>query len=214
MAKEGYPIIFSVLVVSFILSFSNVFIPDSYLLNGLSFLCWIVFAWVLWFFRDPERKNPNIKNSVISPADGKILEVKEIEEPFVVNGKTKVVVIFMNIFDCHVNRIPISGKVNFYKYLEGEFLAAFDDKASEKNEQTVIGIKSEKVTVVFKQIAGLIARRIICKVRENDQVFQGDRFGLIKFGSRVDIYLPVDTEIKVQPKQKVRAGETIIGILK
>lgn len=214
MAKEGYPIIFSVLIVSFILSFSNVFIPDSYLFNGLSLLSWIVFAWVLWFFRDPERKGTNVLNSIISPADGKILEIKEIEEPYVVNAKTKVVVIFMNIFDCHINRIPISGKVIFYKYFEGEFLAAFDDKASIKNEQTVIGIKTEKATVVFKQIAGLIARRIICKVRENDDVTQGDRFGLIKFGSRVDIYLPIDTEIKVKPKQRVRAGESIIGILK
>ncbi|MCC7429372.1 phosphatidylserine decarboxylase family protein [bacterium] len=213
MAKEGYPIIFSVLIFSFAVTFLNPFI-GSELLAGFSILCWIIFAWVLWFFRDPERKNPNIPNSVISPADGIVLEIKETEEPYLFKGKAKVVCVFMNVFNCHVNRVPISGEVKFFKYLEGEFLAAWDDKASEKNEQTIIGIRNEKTTIVFKQIAGLIARRIICRLKEGDKVSQSERFGLIKFGSRVDVYFPVDAEIKVACKQKVVAGETVLGVLK
>ncbi len=126
----------------------------------------------------------------------------------------KVICIFMSPVNVHVNRNPITGKIGYFEHVAGEFFAAFEDKASLKNEQTHIGIEGEKGKVFFKQIAGFVARRIVAKVNVGDSVEIGNRFGMIKFGSRVDIYVPADAEIKVQLNQKTTAGETIVAVMK
>ncbi len=164
----------------------------------------------LQFFRDPERTPPNTPNVIVSPADGKIVLIKEVEHKFF-DGKAKMVSVFMSPINVHVNRSPISGKVTHFKHIEGQYLAAFDHNAGERNERTEIGIENEKVKVFFKQIAGFLARRIICNLKEGDKTTLGERFGMIKFGSRIDIYMPTWVELKVSVGDKVTAGETILA---
>jgi phosphatidylserine decarboxylase len=140
--------------------------------------------------------------------------IEEVEEPYYFKTKVRRVSIFLSVFNVHINRIPVSGKVEFLKYIKGKFLVAFDDKASEENEQSIIGIRLEKGKILFKQIAGIIARRIVFHVVVGDTVNAGDRFGLIRYGSRVDIFFPENVELKVSLKDKVYGGETIIGEFK
>lgn len=169
-------------------------------------------ALVVNFFRDPERQIPQDENYVLSPADGKVIEIcDEREDDFLKQDATRVS-IFLNIFDVHVNRIPISGKVGYFRYQKGSFIKAYKSDASEVNEQTIIGIEKGTRKLLFKQIAGLIARRIVCQVRQGNNVQSGERFGMIKFGSRVDIFLPRNVKLKVELNQKVRGGESIIGV--
>jgi phosphatidylserine decarboxylase len=143
-----------------------------------------------------------------------VIAIDEVEEPYYFQSKVKKVSIFLSVFDVHVNRIPVSGYVEYIKYIKGKFLAAFDHKASEENEQSIIGIRHQKGRVLFKQIAGLIARRIVYHVKEGDLVKTGDRFGLIRYGSRVDMFFPENVEIAVKLKDKVYGGETVIGEFK
>ncbi|MBU2497956.1 MAG: phosphatidylserine decarboxylase family protein, partial [Proteobacteria bacterium] len=167
------------------------------------------------FFRDPERRSPAHDKAVLTPADGRILDIRHVDA---VNNPLKKpgvkVSVFMNIFNVHVNRVPVSGKVSNVTCHPGKFFSANLDKASEQNESNAITVETrDGREIVFIQIAGLIARRIACWVREGDQVLAGQRFGLIRFGSRLDIYLPDDTRIVAQSGQKVRAGESVLGYL-
>jgi phosphatidylserine decarboxylase len=162
------------------------------------------------FFRDPDRTPPAQGNVVVSPADGKVLFVKEVLDEKFINGKAKQVSIFMSPLDVHVNRIPIEGKIEYLKYHEGEFIAAFEDKASEKNERAEFGIDSRYGKVFFTQVAGVIARRIIYELKIGDEVKTGERFGMIKFGSRVDVVVPFEWEVLVKKDDRVTAGETIL----
>ncbi len=172
-----------------------------------------LFIFVASFFRDPEREIPSDPGAVISPADGRVVEIVEETDPFL--GQTvKRVSIFLSIFNVHVNRVPIGGKIERVKYNAGKFLAAFNHKASQDNEQNTIMIGNGKINVLVKQIAGLIARRIVCWAHEGDQVQPGQRFGLIRFGSRVDIMVPPDTELSVKKGDRVKGGLSIIGHLK
>jgi phosphatidylserine decarboxylase len=171
----------------------------------------IIFLFNFYFFRDPARSIPEGKDLILSPADGTVVMIEEVNEPYYFNSKVKRVSIFLSVFDVHVNRIPVSGTVEFVKYLEGKFLVAFADKASEENEQSIIGIRHEKGKILFKQIAGIIARRIIYNVKEGETVSAGDRFGLIRYGSRVDMFFPENIKLKVGLKDKVYGGETVIG---
>jgi phosphatidylserine decarboxylase len=164
----------------------------------------------LQFFRDPERTPPNLPNAILSPADGKVVLVKEVDHPFF-GGRSKLVSVFMSPLNVHVNRNPISGTVIHFKYIEGQYIAAFDHNAGERNERTEIGIENERVKVFFKQISGFVARRIICDLKEGDKTSIGERFGMIKFGSRVDIFLPPTVELKVKLGDRATAGETIIA---
>jgi len=168
---------------------------------------------VLYFFRDPERQIPSDPKNIVSPADGKIVEIVEDYEPEYLKEKTTRISIFLSVFDVHVNRIPISGTVEHVRYQKGSFIQAYKSEASSFNEQSVIGIEGSTCKLVFKQIAGILARRIVCHLRAGNKVSQGDRFGIIKFGSRVDIFIPKNTEIKVRLKQKVKGGESILGVL-
>jgi phosphatidylserine decarboxylase len=173
----------------------------------------ILFLFTLYFFRDPDRRVPKGDKFIICPADGEVCLISEIENDQYLNYRATQISIFMSPLNVHVNRIPISGKITFKKYLPGEFHVAYEDKASEKNEQTIVIIESEKYRIGLRQIAGYIARRIVNTLEIGDTVARGDRFGMIKFGSRVDIIVPFNTKIEIKKGDKVIAGETIIGYL-
>lgn len=169
-------------------------------------------AFVTWFFRDPERSIPTDVNVVVSPADGKIVEIVTEKDPIL--GKTfKRISIFLSVFNVHINRSPIGGRVEKIQYNPGKFLAAFNHKASLDNEQNTLLINNGKVQVLVKQIAGLIARRLVCWVRVDEELQLGQRFGLIRFGSRVDIFLPENTDIRVKLGDRVQGGNSVIGFL-
>ena len=168
------------------------------------------------FFRDPERKTPNGDDLIISPADGKVFLIRELfENEFILDDAIQIS-IFMSPLNVHVNRIPISGEVKFLKYIPGKYIVAFEEKSSENNERKIIGIETgDGLKIMVKQIAGFIARRIVCEVKKGDKVKTGQRYGMIKFGSRVDVIMPKNkVEILVSIGQKVKAGETIIAKVK
>ena len=208
--KYGYSTIGIVAIISFILIVAGIFINNGFVRYPLFIVALFLIAFTLNFFRDPERTTPSKENIVVSPADGTILFVKEVIDDKFIKGKAKQISIFMSPLNVHVNRIPISGKVDYLKHYEGEFIAAFEDKASERNERTEIGITSENGKVLFTQIAGFVARRIVCDLNIGDEVKIGERFGMIKFGSRVDILVPVNWQEKVKKDDKVFAGETVL----
>ncbi len=202
IAKEGIP---------FILFFA--FCTFIFALIDFKILCILFLAltfFVLNFFRDPERYPPCDENVVVSPADGKIVEIKKVLDP--IKGIEKLrISIFMNIFNVHVNRSPVSGEVQQIKYIPGKFFNASLDKSSEKNERNLISIKTKYGDFTVVQIAGLIARRIVCWIKKGDKLTIGQRIGMIKFGSRVDLYLPSGYEIIINKGQKVVAGLTILA---
>jgi len=167
------------------------------------------------FFRDPDRRNDTAPGSILTPADGTILEIKHLDDLNNPLGKPALrISIFMSIFNVHVNRFPVAGTVKKITYRPGRFFRANLDKASEFNENNRIMLKtSDSRTIMVIQIAGIIARRIACWIKEGDRLEAGERFGLIRFGSRLEVYLPEDSRITAQPGQKVKAGETVIGYL-
>lgn len=185
---------------------------------GLGITCLFPTLLCSYFFRDPTRVVPSNKNLIVSPADGIISKIKEVNSPLSgENEKEKkfiLISIFLSILDVHVNRIPISGTVKEIHYKKGRFISAMNNRSSNENEKQVIVIEHEKEKrIIIEQIAGLIARRIICNLKVFQDVKAGERFGIIKFGSRVNIYVPSDIEIKVSKGQTVIGGETIIANL-
>lgn len=162
---------------------------------------------VVWFFRDPERTPEG--EGFVSPADGKVVEIFETEHPY--TGKALKVGIFMNVFSVHVNRMPTSGVIEYLEYVPGKKWFADADKASEDNERMYIGYASGKERVLLTQIAGLVARRIVCRLKKGDVLRRGERFGMIKFGSKVDVYLPLSATCLVKTGQNVKAGQTVIA---
>ena len=203
--KEGYRFLAIALVISFI------FLLIS---NALGLLSSVFTLWVYYFFRDPERFPINDENYLTSPADGVITQIIETHGPTELgleNKKFTRVSIFMNVFNCHVNRVPVSGLVKQIYYKEGKFFNASLDKASNENERNYVKIKnSDNDELVLVQIAGLIARRIVCDVKEESQIKQGERFGIIRFGSRVDLYFE-KYKLLAKVNQKTVAGETLIA---
>ncbi|HEY3056645.1 MAG TPA: phosphatidylserine decarboxylase family protein [Thermoanaerobaculia bacterium] len=172
----------------------------------------LIALFLLNFFRDPHRLGSEHHVDVLSPADGTVVQIRDIPDGDVWPGLTKQVSIFMSVFDVHVNRAPISGKIIHYRYNPGKRIAAMSHKSSEENEQNLIVIEDERgVKVAFKQIAGLLARRIVFDKKEGDPVQRGERIGMIKFGSRVDIFFPADTVIKVNVRDKVKVALTVIA---
>jgi len=164
----------------------------------------------LYFFRDPDRKIPDENRTVLAPADGKILLVQQHVQKS--SGKSVTLIsIFMSPFNVHVNRIPLSGKVTHLQYCPGKFLMAFDPQSVENNEKMEIGIDNGEIEVFFNQVSGFLARRIVCTLQVGETVNSGNRFGMIKFGSRVDVTLPSSASVQVQPGQTTRAGETILA---
>lgn len=177
-------------------------------------LSFVFFGFCLFFFRDPLRKLPSdIKdNNIISPADGKVMLIEEIEdENKFLKSKAKLIGIFLSPLNVHVNRIPVSGVIDYFEYIKGDYIVAFDHKSSERNERTLIGITNDKFKVLFKQVAGFIARRIVFHIRKGDKVSMGEKFGMIKFGSRVDVIIPENSKIMVSVNDHVIGGETILA---
>lgn len=168
-------------------------------------------AWLAAFFRDPEREGPRGERLVISPADGRVLSVALVEEPMYLHEQATRISVFMNVFDVHVNRYPVAGEVEIVHYNPGEFLVASEDKASLVNEQSSVGILGPRGRILVRQIAGFIARRIVTDAEPGLVVRQGDRLGMIRFGSRVDLFLDPAVPVKVSPGQQVRAGLTVLA---
>jgi len=217
ITNYGKDVVIKVLSVTLIIDAIAFLINIALVKIILFLLSLIIFLLTLYFFRDPDRNPPeNISDdTVLSPADGKIVIIEEIEniykELFPTENVLKKISIFLSPLNVHVNRIPLSGKINYFRYLKGAFLVAFEPKASDKNERTEIGIENKNgKKIIFKQIAGYVARRIVCKLKEGDEVVRGDRFGMIKFGSRMDIIFKTDSKIFVSIGQKVISGKTIL----
>jgi len=165
-----------------------------------------------FFFRDPERAIPEGKDIFVSPADGKVILVRDVNEKEHLNSDVKEISIFMSPLDVHVNRAPCDGKVSVVKYTPGKFMAAYRDDASLQNENIVMVLDRENGRVLVRQVAGFVARRAVCRVKMGDRLKRGERYGLIKFSSRLDVYLPKDAQIKVRPGDRVKAGETVIAV--
>ena len=183
----------------------------TYIQNPLSWIAWIVTLFILQFFRDPLRTKPSKKNVILSAADGKVIAIEKMTNPYTNKSSVKVSV-FMNVFNVHSNKCPVDGKILEKYYYPGKFLNAALSKASLENERCAITIQTkEKKTITCVQIAGLIARRILCYKDKGDEVKAGERYGFIKFGSRVDLYLPTNASIKVNLGQTVKNTETIIA---
>ena len=201
--------------------FALIFFVTSYLISlyyvPASFLGYILTLFTLWFFRNPKRKTPEIPNSIISSADGRVCLIDKASPPAEIEmGSDEMlrICVFMNVFNVHINRSPIAGTINKIVYKEGYFFNASLDKASEKNERSSIVVENQKGTkIVVVQIAGLIARRILGFVSTNQSIDQGERYGLIRFGSRVDIYLPLNSNVNCNVGDKVIAGETLLATL-
>jgi phosphatidylserine decarboxylase len=213
MTREGFTFVLPALGISLV-SFAIwacSSLPVFLALAGITFALTI---FLVFFFRDPERKPPSGENLILSSADGKVISIKPFHSAGFVDGQGTLVSVFMSVFDVHVNRAPISGRVEHFKYNPGRFFPAFKEKASLENEQTELGFQNAHGKVMIKQIAGIIARRIVCRVKPGDDLRAGQRLGLIKFGSRVDHLLPQSVEIRAGLGQKVRAGETVIGVFK
>jgi phosphatidylserine decarboxylase len=179
----------------------------------LAFVLTLVALWVAYFFRDPERTGPRGDRVVIAPADGKVVLIQEVDEPAFMGGRTRRVSIFMNVFNVHVNRYPVTGTVRYVKYNPGKFLNAAVEKSSLENEQMSVGIETGGARILVRQIAGLIARRIVTYSKEGEHVEQAQRMGLIRFGSRVDVFLPLDARIDVKVGEMTIAGSTVIAEL-
>jgi phosphatidylserine decarboxylase len=213
IAREGFPFIFSglALTILLILGASR---WDSRWLFAASITFGVLTLFTTFFFRDPNRSFEPATGVLISPADGTILRVDTLESHSFIDGKVTKVSIFLSVMNVHVNRVPASGKIDFVKYNPGKFFAAWADKASELNEQTEIGMTTESgQKIIFKQIAGLIARRIVCRLMPQEDVAAGERFGMIRFGSRTELFVPADSKIAVKPGDKVKGGKTVIGYL-
>lgn len=205
IAREGWPF----LAITAILAFAL----QSFGLTFLAAIAWILFLFVLQFFRDPPRFIPSQANAVVSPADGRIVAVERVNDPYAQRDALKISV-FMNVFNVHSNRIPVPGTVKSVDYFPGQFVNADLDKASTENERNAIVIETASgVLVTAVQVAGLVARRILCYAKAGDAVDTGQRYGFIRFGSRVDVYLPPESVPKVAIGDKVSASSTILAEL-
>ncbi len=210
ITKYGYSTVGIIGLVVLLFIVISFFINNNVVKFAIIMLSLIFMVFTLYFFRDPERNLPNKENAIVSPADGKILIIKNIIDNKFIGGEAIQVSIFMSPLNVHVNRIPIDGTVDYLEHIKGEYLVAFHDKADERNERTEIGITGKYGKVLFTQVAGFVARRIVCKLTKGDTVKQGNRFGMIKFGSRVDVIVKPDWEIKIKEGDVVTAGESIL----
>ncbi len=177
---------------------------------ALTLIPLLLAAFFLWFFRDPPRKIPQGEGIIVSPADGKVEEADWIETT---SGSRVRVTIFLNVFDVHVNRVPAEGVIKLVEYREGQFLNALKPESAVHNEQTLVTIENPLYTVSFKQIAGLLARRIVCNLQAGQRVERGQRMGMIKFGSRCDVLLPASVELRVKAGDRVKGGSSVLGIV-
>ena len=208
----GKGIVRATLALSLIIIIIGILAGGGWLINFILFIIALsITTFVLNFFRDPDRNPPDDERALLSPADGKVILIKELFEEEYLHENAIQVSIFMSPLNVHVNRIPMSGIVGHYRYIKGEYLVAFNDKSSERNERTHIGIEDHGFRLLFKQIAGTVARRIIAEIIPGQRVERGQRFGMIRFGSRVDVLMPITVELAVALNDRVRAGESILA---
>jgi phosphatidylserine decarboxylase len=202
-APEGYPYIIFFAALSGIL-----FWVDG---SGIAVMALLLTGFMFYFFRDPERMVPDGRNIFVAPADGKIIVIRDLLETGHLHKDVKQVSIFMSPFNVHVNRVPCEGKVKKVQHVKGKFLAAYKDEASIQNEHIDMVYETRYGDLLLRQVAGFVARRAVCRKNEGDVLQCGERYGLIKFSSRVDIYLPKDAVIKIRLGDRVKAGETVLG---
>ncbi|MEW8977514.1 MAG: phosphatidylserine decarboxylase family protein [Symbiobacterium sp.] len=204
IAREAWPfviVLFLIALVALWLHWAVALVPG------------LLALFVLWFFRDPERAVPEGERLVVSPADGRVMFVREVEEPRFMGGKAILVSIFLSVFDVHINRAPVAGEVRYREYVPGRFLAAWDDSVGEVNERAYLGLVAGPHRILVSQVAGLLARRIVTWPKVGARLERGERFGLIRFGSCTQVWLPPGSEILVRAGDRVLGGKTVIGRL-
>ena len=212
MAKDGLAIVVISLAIALVAL--GLYLKTQHWAGAAVFVLAAIFTlFSIYFFRDPERTVPGGPGLIVSPADGKVIEIVEEENAYM-GGRARRISIFLNVFNVHVNRIPCAGTVEQVRYYPGKFLAAWNEKASLDNEQTHVGINCGTYKILVKQIAGLIARRIVCRAQEGAAYQRGERFGMIKFGSRTDLFLPLEAEVRVKVGDKVAGAATVIAVMK
>jgi len=212
ITKYGYDVFFTVSILCLLaIALSLLFVEPKILKYCIVAVSVIFLGLTINFFRDPERTSPAGEDLVLSPADGKIIAIRQVEEKEFLKSGSTVISVFMSPLNVHVNRNPIGGRVKHLRYVKGEYFAAYEDKASEKNEQMVIGIEGPRGRVLFKQIAGFVARRIVCTLKMDDTVKAGERFGMIKFGSRVDVFVSANAVIRAKIGDETVAGKTVLA---
>ncbi len=214
--KEGKNYVAIAVVLFSAISLLNYFFLANYwfLYYPILLITFLLLVWVFWFFRIPERTSIMDDNNIMSPCDGKVVVIEEVEETEYFKDKRIQVSIFMSPLNVHVNRYPIAGTVDYVKYHKGKYLVAWHPKSSTENERSTVVVKNNQVTVLMRQIAGAVARRIVTYSQVNDQATQNDEFGFIKFGSRVDLFLPIGTNITAKIDDVVKGQESIIATLK
>lgn len=215
LTRYGTDVLIGVAITVIVLSALAIWTDERWARILLFAIAGFLVIFSLNFFRDPDRLPATggkpLDDLIISPADGKIVLIKEVDEPEYLKGKAQLISIFMSPLDVHVNRSPISGSVEYLKYIKGKFLVASTPESVNENERMTIGVNSNGRKLLFNQVTGYVARRIVCELKVGDQVKAGERFGMIKFGSRVDIYLPLDAPLLVKEGERTVAGETIIA---
>lgn len=212
IAREGYSNIAYVLLFGITISI----IAGTFAAPWLAYLVYIISGglglFILFFFRDPDRVSPDNEQLILSPADGKVVQIQKVEEDLYIKGKATQISIFLSPMDVHVNRVPATGTIEYVKYHPGVYLMAWDERASNMNERADFGLKHDSgVKIFFRQITGFLARRIVYHIKTADRVTAGERFGIMKFGSRMDVLLPEGVKINVQKGDKTVAGESILG---
>ena len=214
ISRYGYDVVGTVLVLSALGTvLACLFVDVRIVRFGIIAVLVLLLLFTLYFFRDPDRTPPKGDNLVVAPADGEVLAIAPLREEEYLKRDAVQVSIFMSPLNVHVNRFPVSGTVGFYRYIPGEYLMAYEEKSSLRNERTLIGIENAHSRVLFKQIAGFIARRIVAQVKVGDRAVAGERFGMIKFGSRVDVIVPREAGINVKLGEKTVGGETVLAVL-
>ncbi len=209
MTRETFPIATAGLAYLVVLAAVTGIFYWSY--KPVSVVTASLFVFTAYFFRNPKRTIPKDSRAVLSPADGVVMSVERVHEDRFIGGPALKVSIFLSIFNVHVNRSPVAGEVRYIRYVPGKFLPAFKSHASEINERNYVGIEADEFRVLVCQVTGFIARRIVCYAKEGGRLEQGQMFGIIKFGSCTEIYVPEGVEVLVSPGESVKGGETVIG---
>ncbi len=213
ITSYGYSVVGTIVVIALAGSIAGwLFIETGWVSWVITSFFTLLVIFTLNFFRDPDRTVPDRSDCIIAPADGKVVVIKDIHDDEFIKGDAVQVSIFMSPLNVHVNRYPITGTVEHYKYFPGEFMVAFEDKASLVNERTHIGVGNGTMRVLFKQIAGFVARRIVADIKVGDRAVMGERFGMIRFGSRVDVLVPRRVRVNVSLGQMTVAGETVLAV--
>ncbi len=210
-AREGYPLVTIGVLLAGLAWVGVAASIGGPWLRGVAALLSVLSLFTLWFFRDPTPVLPEDAGAVVAPGHGKVISISEVDEPTFMDGPARRITIFLSIFDVHVQRAPVSGLVEHRSYKPGKYLAAWNEKASADNEQSSIGISTPQGKVLVRQIAGLIARRIVSDPSEGDEVAHGTRIGLIRFGSRVDLFIPLDWQLVSSVGDRVRVGSSVLA---